>query len=355
MSVRILVGDCRDVLTTLPDASVDALVTDPPAGIGFMGVEWDTLKGRANNNREREGVGKGRGRVADTWDRTGSNEHARVAPDSPLRGQNQGRLFREMLTPILEECRRVLRPGAHGLVWALPRTSHWTATALEDAGFDIRDCITHLFGNGFPKSKQALKPAAEFWWLVRAPLAESTVAANVVVHGTGALSIEASRIAAPDGVPSFEYQGDSDQLGYGGGWKSTRRTGETDTALGRWPANVVLDEEAALLLDEQSVGASRFFYAAKAPTAERDAGLYGEKNDHPTVKSLPLSRWLCRLITPPGGTILDPFMGSGSTGCAAAIEGFSFVGIEQDAHYADIADRRIRHWGGPLFADVGGS
>lgn len=384
--------DALAYLRTLPDSSVDALVTDPPAGIGFMGKEWDKDKG---------------GR--DHW----------VA----------------WLAEIMREALRVLKPGAHGLVWALPRTSHWTATALEDAGFEVRDRVTHLFGTGFPKSLDvskaidkaagaerevigktrggveaggkygcsaldedqkwhnvtapateaarqwdgwgtALKPAAEDWWLVRKPLI-GTVAANVQEWGTGAINVDGCRIGTTvETWPrSRSYAPGQIQPG---GKGLTQKTG--DIPAGRWPANVTLDEEAAAVLDAQageskssggagpnsgklgyhgggsgnvgssaggfgdSGGASRFFYVAKPSTAERSAGLpAGDRSTHPTVKSIALMRWLVRLITPPGGTVLDCFVGSGTTGCACVLEGFRFVGCEQDSEFAALAEARIAH------------
>lgn len=214
--MRLMHGDCLEQLKTLADNSVDSLVTDPPAGIAFMGKEWDKDKGG-----RKEWV---------SW-----------------------------MTGVMSEALRVMKPGAHGLVWALPRTSHWTATALEDAGFEVRDVITHLFGSGFPKSLDvskaidkaagaerevvgenpnhrgesqtrnmytkalgqdgsvtapatddvkkwqgwgtALKPASEHWILVRKPCSEKTVAANVIKWGTGALNIDASRILSADKRP----------------------------------------------------------------------------------------------------------------------------------------------------------
>jgi DNA modification methylase len=353
-------GDALDDLRRMEDSSADALVTDPPAGIGFMGAEWDKDKG-------------GRG----AW----------VA----------------WLTEILRECRRVLKPGAHALVWALPRTAHWTAWAVEDAGFEVRDTIAHLFGQGFPKSHNldgewegwgtALKPAREDWILARKPLC-GTVAANVREWGTGALNIDGCRI------------GDNAPVG---------------ATKGRFPANLTLDEEAAAALDAQSGttsvtgcrsersrnrkvegtaflpadhrskeypgdagGASRFFYVAKPSRREKEAGcehlprktaaeLTGraegsaglvmrhedgsEKanpyagtsgaepraNHHPTVKPVALMRYLCRLVTPPGGLVLDPFAGSGTTGVGALLEGFRFVGVERDESYATIARARLTH------------
>lgn len=394
-------GDCLAVLKALDDASVDAVVTDPPAGIAFMGKDWDRDKGG-----RREWV---------AW-----------------------------MTEVMAECLRVLKPGGHGLVWALPRTSHWMVWALEDAGFEVRDCLTHVFGSGFPKSmdvskaidkaagaerevvgqrkltgtarkstthtghgagsvngadprnyietfqqitapatdlaKQwqgwgtALKPASEHWWLVRKPLA-GTVAANVERYGTGALNIDASRVA--------------------GAKPSTTRGAEGQNGLGRWPPNIVLshtedctesacDETCAVAeLDRQSGssgakakrseirgtrpggfgnvgaekgtslpngpmygdsgGASRFFpvfrYQAKALSKERK--VEGLTAQHPTQKPIALMEWLVTLVTPPGGVILDPFMGSGTTGVAAVRKGFRFVGIEREDEYLAIARARI--------------
>lgn len=545
----VVQGDCAKRIADLDDASVDAIVTDPPAGIAFMGKGWDSDKG---------------GR--DQW----------IA----------------WLAGVMRECLRVLKPGGHALVWALPRTSHWTATAIEDAGFEIRDVVVHLNGQGFPKSLDvfkaltkgcscgafaeaearvrnlrdgvhaevpdrdvkgeavqsgllrrvatadavrahevdraarqagmdgfkpglvrgedgrraepgmegrrdaqapqgklrgralrpvpsavcvdvesgrlrdgasprdgsapwpgadedggrpssgpqpveqlarqlavvcdewgaqacggcraavsrsgfgtALKPSAEHWILARKPL-EGTVAANVLKHGTGALNIDGTRIGT-EVRPNVVPLGKSGSV-YGAGLEGGTTIGTT--TLGRWPANVTLDEDAARALDEQSGertsgkpgvrrkphdtasmlgglgttgivetgyadsgGASRFFYVAKASRAEKDAGLDhlavksgGEatgrkdgaaalasprtgagrtgtaRNTHPTVKSVALMRWLVRLITPPGGLVLDPFMGSGSTGVAALAEGCRFLGIEREAEYAKIARARLR-------------
>jgi hypothetical protein len=366
-AARVVCGDALDVLRTLPDASVDALVTDPPAGIAFMGKDWDGDKG---------------GR--DQW----------IA----------------WLAAIMREARRVLKPGSHALVWALPRTSHWTATAIEDAGFEIRDVVHHLFGTGFPKSLDvskaidraagaerevigskiglpgyslaaskgasvfgggiggtgdpareaeitapatpeaaqwegwgtALKPAAEHWILARVPLI-GTVAENVLAHGTGALNIDGCRIALPSGDPiegGVSRQPHAlDTRGVGWGFSAVPRA----PGVGRWPAHVTLGPDAAAELDEQSEGVSRFFYVAKPSTAERDAGL-GRRNPHATVKPIALMRWLVRMITPPGGTVLDCFAGSGTTGIAAQLEGADFIGIERDPEYAETARKRIDAW-----------
>lgn len=509
-------ADAVVVLPQIESDSLDSLVTDPPAGISFMNKEWDK-------------------------------------PTD----------FIKDMTAIYQECLRVLKPGAHGLVWAIPRTSHWTATALEQAGFEIRDKILHLFGQGFPKSinlekhidkqkglcecdlheknkaktnmpdmqsgvhakeqdcpeqseilqchmlrslesKQsqdiktpcedssirskgmdyrepiigecendgrtessmegwplhrdgqglcddsqpetseskeqricvrthscdgeslgsefdeersgsphksqdgrqpnreseticdaqralartsqsrlhcgecgkvkreavaglgsALKPAVEEWILIRKPLGEATVAKNVLKHGTGGLNIDESRVLSDGNRPALPITSNT----------------TSNTVQGRFPSNLVLSHNedcqlagcsegcAVAMLDEQSGilksgeikpyknnggwkqtsemktgtfesshgGASRFFYCAKASRKDR-----GEGNVHPTVKSTKLMEYLIRLITPPQGTVLDPFMGSGSTGVAAKNLGFDFVGIEREAEYYEIASNRLK-------------
>lgn len=197
-------GDCLDVLRSMPTASVDAIVTDPPSGIGFMNAAWDKDKG---------------GRAA--W----------VA----------------WLAEIFTEARRVAKPGAHALVWALPRTSHWTATGLEDAGWELRDRVAHIFGTGFPKSHNlegewegwgtALKPAVEDWHLARSPF-PGTVAANVGEHGTGALHIDACRIGTSEQIAPFG----SPRQSSGGLLNGTAEARATfaHSPAGRWPAHLVL-------------------------------------------------------------------------------------------------------------------
>jgi len=352
VTYQVLHGDCRDVMAQMESESVDAIVTDPPAGIAFMGRAWDSnLGGR------------------DQW----------IA----------------WLAVIMREALRVAKPGAHALVWALPRTSGWTHRALEDAGWEIRDCITHLTGQGFPKSHNltgdwqgwgtALKPAAEFWYLARKPLT-GTVAANVLAHGTGAIHVDACRIGSSGGTAKGTFPNGPSSGVYGDGLNSACEI--VDLNKGRWPSNVCLDEVAA----DQMGDVSRYFYTAKASRSERNAGLEGMperesgapmnsrcsmcgrlkldyersqckcdvhipthrvsragvQNHHPTVKPLSLMQWLVRLITPPNGVVLDPFAGSGSTGCAAVLESFRFIGIEREAEYVEIAEKRIAHWAGQV-------
>lgn len=436
----------------LGENTVDALVTDPPSGIGFMGRSWDSDRG---------------GR--DAWV--------------------------EWLAGELAPAFRALKPGGHGLVWALPRTSHWTALALELAGFEIRDRVSHLFLNGFPKSMDvskeldkldaveerrrralrftawmrttglassrideltgtrmgghytsaasqpavatrehleilrphlgevpawvedlvdertvesadfkaravvrveemldmsrarpvasdggtdrrlvavtdpstpagdlwagwgtALKPAVEDWWLVRKPFA-GTVARNVLRYGTGALNVDACRVArvagdrtsygvdGDEGAPTVSVFGDRSRVPY------------LPDDAGRWPPHLVVGDG----VEVPGIDPARYFYCPKPSTAERERGLDhlarrsageatgredgsaglsspragagrggGRANVHPTLKPIALMRWLIRLITPPGGVVLDPFTGSGTTGIAAIEEGARFIGSERD-------------------------
>lgn len=352
-------GDCREVMAQLPENSIDAVVTDPPYELGFMNREWD-------------GTG--------------------IAFDP------------EMWKVVL----RVAKPGAHLLSFGAPRTFPEMAVAIRQAGWERRDTVMWMFGQGFPKSFNLdeewngwgtnLKPGYEPIVLARKPLA-GTVARNVLEHGTGALNIDATRIGLRDERPLNR----NGSIGYGG---SEPQGAVVDGGNGRWPANVVLDEEAAGLVDEASGerdgggpargvaypgqaggiggsgiyggtttthvvrgyndtgGASRFYYTAKASRAEREALLDGlelvrrsdgrakdienprlrtnaRKNHHPTVKPVDLMRWLVRLVTPPGGVVLDPFFGSGSTGVATAAERMRIIGIELEEKYCEIAKHRL--------------
>lgn len=175
--------------------------------------------------------------------------------------------------------------------------------------------------------------------MARKPLAEKTVAANVTTWGTGAINIDACRIGASGGTKAVNFGEDSGSL-YGNGHGKPTNGIET-LAAGRWPANVVLDEHAAHELDQQSGttgGASRFFYVAKAPKRERP-NIDGVQ--HPTVKPLALMRWLVRLLTPPGGVVLDPFAGSGTTLLAAVDEDHHVIGVELEERYCEIIAKRL--------------
>jgi site-specific DNA-methyltransferase (adenine-specific) len=420
----IRVGDCRQVLRDVPDSFVDAVVTDPPYELGFMGKGWDA---------------------------------SGIAYDVEM--------WREVL--------RVLKPGGHLLGFGGSRTYHRLACAIEDAGFEIRDQIMWVYGSGFPKSlnvskaidkaagaerqvvgyskgvtvsaddnrhgginrgavgiKQtavdvpvtapatpdaekwegwgtALKPAHEPIVVARKPL-DGTVAGNVLEWGVGAINIDGCRI----GTEKRTYGGMSPNKPDVGTFRDDNWVPKKIevTVAGRWPANFIhdgSDEVLELFPDTASTGngtrqghrrgggdgvsvglagvkyaadgyadggsAARFFYCAKANKKERNAGLdefperavsedyrpnddgtndlssrrHGKTtpraNHHPTVKPIQLMRYLCRLVTPPSGLILDPFTGSGTTGIAATLEGFDFVGIEQDPEYTQIALTRIQH------------
>lgn len=354
-------GSALEVLRQLPDKCIDSIVTDPPAGISFMGKAWDSNKG---------------GR--DKWI--------------------------EWMREIASECLRVLKPGAHALVWSIPRTSHWTATAWEDAGFEVRDRIAHCFGSGFPKSldvskaidkaagvapipstvpatdlaKQwqgwhtALKPAIEDWWLFRKRLI-GTVAQNVCECGTGAINVNGCRIPGPawkrDTGHKLDIRGG--RL-CGGDRPNIHFPPQESNPQGRFPSHFIHDgsDEVVELFPETAPSkaaprggtnpnpmdwgnkrqdglvvkghsdnggsASRFFYCAKPSPSER-----GKFNKHPTVKPVALMRYLCRLVTPPNGIVLDCFGGSGTTALAAREEGFDYILIEQDSDSCVIANQRL--------------
>ncbi len=453
---ELIHGDCIEVLRAMPDCSVDAVVTDPPYGLSFMGKKWD-------------------------YDVPG--------------------------VEVWAECLRVLKPGGHLLCFAGTRTQHRMAVRIEDAGFEIRDMIAWVYGSGFPKSldvskaidkmdaaqeqqvrryrftewvrstgitskqideatqtnmgghyttaasqpaimtrehleacrhllgeipewvereadirsvesknfaerevigkmenpassiysqsenemsrdvpitapatheaKQwegwgtALKPALEPITVARKPLI-GTVAENVLQHGTGAINVDGCRVGTEPPAPRNAPK----KIIRGGKFHASADSGQEmshyNPTQGRWPANFIHDgsEEVTDLLGS----AARFFYCAKASKRDRDEGCEGmeeksaaecvdrvegsagmnspragagrtsgSRNHHPTVKPTDLMRYLCRLVTPPDGLVLDPFMGSGSTGKAAALEGFSFIGIEREAEYVAIAQARINH------------
>lgn len=373
--VELLHGDCRELIKTLPDNSVDSIVTDPPYELGFMGKAWDS---------------------------------SGIAYDSAL----------------WAECLRVLKPGGHLLAFGGSRTYHRLACAVEDAGFEIRDQIMWVYGSGFPKSHNvskaidkaagvefssqpaagvgfmnatddgynttlnrltrsgettpeaqqwvgwgtALKPAHEPIVMARKPFAGS-VAGNVLAWGTGAINIDASRIGEGTGeIKTYEV---ADMRGGNFGQDKERyadREKLTYTTIdqGRFPANFIHDGSDEVL--DIAGEAARFFYCAKPGKAERNAGLGHldevaapkldggafvsptghdstktvARNFHPTVKPLALMRYLIRMVTPPGGTVLEPFAGSGTTLMAAVMEGFNAIGCELTADYLPIIEGRVR-------------
>jgi DNA modification methylase len=391
MNYTLYNEDCLIQLKELEDNSIDSIITDPPYEISFMSKGWDGT-GIAFN------------------------------------------------TEVWTECLRVLKPGGHLLAFGGTRTYHRMTVAIEDSGFEIRDCIFWCYGSGFPKSHNigkavdklqgnerevvgkknhkpgwhkehtqnddnwkgsedkgvsltkgnsewegwgtALKPALEPITVARKPLSEKTVAENCLKWGTGGINIDESRIPFKDEADRKESTQKNQHADFG----TKPLTGNViygDYSMvepknynppGRFPANIIFDEEAGKILDEQSGtskftggtndivveskfgqvsnrpqkpfnfgdtgGASRFFYCPKVSKSERNEGL-DIRNPHPTMKPLALMLYLIRLITPKGGTTLDPFMGSGSTGKAAVRGGFNFIGIEREEEYYEIAQARI--------------
>ncbi len=404
-------GDCLSVLASLEADSIDACVTDPPYGLGFMGKKWDS-PGKSFMERKTE--------RSTTFDHVGGNHNPTSSADAARTARSENAKAQLWHQEWARGVYRVLKPGAFLVAFGGTRTYHRLTCAIEDAGFEIRDCLSWLYGSGFPKSLNlpdgrgtALKPGWEPCVLARKPTC-GTVAANVERFGTGALNIDACRIAHNDPqkfttrtVGKFAgtaYAKDEYSVTMDGGVRASA------DPLGRWPANVLLDEEAAVLLDEQSGelvsgkpcgirgadsygftthegssltgfgdsgGASRFYYVAKPGREERDygtdsliarqrddsrkdgnpggdnprnRGVQKRGNFHPTVKPIELMRWLVRLVTPPGGIVLDPFMGSGTTGMACRYELRPFVGIEREAEYVALAEARIAAVT-PLFAE----
>ena len=310
-------GDCLEEVQKLVDKGiqVDSIVTDPPYHLTSI-VERFGKEGSAPA-KDKDGAfqRQSKGFMGKEWD----------GGDIAFRKETW------------ELFMKVLKPGGHLLAFSGSRTYHRMAVAIEDAGFNIRDQIMWLYGSGFPKSHNlgdgwgtALKPAHEPIVLARKKI-EGTNKQNREKYGTAGLNIDACRVGLSEG--------DDPRLGGKGTWKTDKmakdvydggytgvETGSSE--LGRFPANVMhngLEEDWA-----------RYFYCPKTSKAEK-----GKDNSHPTVKPIKLMKYLCRLVTPKGGTVLDPFMGSGSTGIAAKNEGFEFIGIEREKEYFEIAERRV--------------
>lgn len=270
--VEVKHADCLDALREVPDGSVDAVITDPPYGLGILGNEWDdTIPGAA----------------------------------------------------VWAEVRRTLRPGGYLLAMGGTRTSHRLATEVEAGGLEVRDCLLWLYGTGFPKGAGCLKPAWEPILLARRP-------GPTVLP----LGIDAGRVGdrypanvAHDGSP--EVEGAFAAFGVRrGGARPARRSGMGYGGGASGTAGPRVE------MDGGTVG--RLFYCAKPSKAER-----GEGNAHPTVKPAALFCWLVRLASPPGGLILDPFAGSGTTGLAALREGRRALLIERHGPYVEVIRARL--------------
>jgi site-specific DNA-methyltransferase (adenine-specific) len=317
----LIQGDCLDVLRSIPSNSIDSVVTDAPGGLDIMGQSWDSNKGG-----RKEWI---------AW-----------------------------LTAILVEVRRVLKPGGHMAMWTYHKTGHWVRTAMEDAGFEIVHTLIHMFGTGKSHGKivnstdnpefngysTTLKTSHEEWVLVRKPL-DGTVADNLAKWGVGALNVNACAVVGeprqPPRFPGTLLQDGSDEVlkmfpDAPGQLAPLRCDGAPMKK--RLYSKMKHGKEARPPRVDTTESSSRYFYCTKASPTDMNEGLpAGEINPHPTVKSTRLMRWICRLITPPGGIILDIFMGSGSTGKAAALEGFRFVGCDLSAEYVAVARQRIAY------------
>jgi DNA modification methylase len=323
LSSWALIGaDCLELLEQLPATSVDVVITDPPYGLAFKREAWDG------------------GELAEP------------------------RSFQDFCQRWATLVRRALRPGGHLVSFGTPRTFHRLVSGVEDAGLEIRDALLWLHAAGVPKSRRlsggigtSLKPTYEPILLARTPLVGGSAPRNIARHGTGGLNIEATRLPRTT---------ESDREGY---WPTHLLLAHAPDCPGEAPDGrgctngCLLPAIDRLGPTSPEGGLSRLFYAAKTSRDEREAGCErlgrhddpvfshggrGRKraNRHPTVKPLDLMRWLVRLTAPPSGVVLDPFAGSGSTGCAAVLEGRQFIGIERDGRYLPIAQARLSYWTG---------
>ena len=350
--MKIHTADSLAKIEELDAESVHAIVTDPPYGLAFMGRDWDDFEPKE---------------------------------------------YQAWCEDWAQKAKRVLKPGGHLLAFSGNRTHHRLFTGVEDAGYEIRDTITWHYGSGFPKAldvaksidkrkgvdrtvvgtktvdvgmqggsmhagrssktvevdgttatspeairwegwKSALKPATEYVVLARKPF-NQTIAENMIEHGTGALNIDGTRIDTDENLDGGATKDTERPSGWsdttGGMFEKGSKRGIDYDPEGRYPANVVFDEQAADELDD----VTRYFYTSKATKAERT--LDGKiENAHPTVKPTDLMEWLVTLVTAEKQIVLDPFIGSGTTGMACKNTNRDFIGIEQNPEYADIA--RVR-------------
>lgn len=306
--IDLRLGDCLEILRTLGDSSVDSVLTDPPYGLSYMGNKWDY--------------------------------------DVPSE-------------EIWSEVLRVLKPGGHLLSFGGSRTYHRMAVSIEDSGFEIRDQIFWVYSSGFPKSMDISKAIDKKLGRKR----------EVIGHKPGVYAVDGNDVGGfKTGLKQKKVQveitkSSSKEAKHFEGWGTTLKPAHEPIVLARrrpiqtvvsnvleygtgginidesrigerWPANVIHDGSPEAT--EGMGKASRYFYGSKPSKKDR-----GEGNTHPTVKPTDLMKYLVRLITPAGGIVMDPFMGSGTTGVAAKSEGFSFLGIEREPDYLEIAKARI--------------
>lgn len=347
----LVCGDCLEYMNSMDENSIDSVVTDPPYELKFMGNEWDRTGISFNSN---------------TW----------------------------------KHCLKVLKPGGFLLSFSSTKNYHRIVCAIEDAGFEIKDCIQWLYGSGLPKGldihkaidklgedgnewegwKTQLKPACELICVAQKPISEKTIAKNILKWGVGAFNVDACRIShnEPQKITNRKPRVDNAVFSKTScGFKSENTTLASASDKGRFPTNVIIDDEAAQGIDKQfgkvtrssggrtdnffrdnnniygkgkseieykdpgygdKGGVSRYFYCPKASKSERNMNCI---NTHVSIKPIKLMEYLIKLVTPNHGIVLDPFMGSGTTGIACKKNGFEFIGIEKEKEYYDIAERRI--------------
>ena len=325
----LLNDDCLVAMQKLIDdgVQVDSIVTDPPYHLQSI-VDRFGKEGSAPAKHGTDGAfaRASKGFMGQEWD----------GGDIAFRKETW------------ELALKLLKPGGHLLAFSASRNYHRMAVAIEDAGFEIRDQLMWLYGSGFPKSHNlgdgwgtALKPAHEPIVMAR-KFIEGTNKNNREKYGTGGINIDGCRVELSED--------DDPRLGGKGTWKTDKMANNVygdyegkeagSSELGRFPANVMHDGSEEVVSGFPSTGQGSgkpFFYCPKVSKSER-----GEDNTHPTVKPQELMKYLCRLVTSKGGTVLDPFMGSGSTGMACKDEGFEFIGIEKEKEYFEIAEKRIQ-------------
>ena len=376
--LNLILGNCLDKLKDLEDNSVDSIVTDPPYGISFMGKKWDYDVPSVDIWKECYRVLKPGGHLL-------SFSSARTYHRMAINVEDAGFEIRDQIMWVYGSG----FPKSHNVSIAIDKklgvmthrgkahNAYGTGKNFQDRDLTDSQAMPEHKGITDEAKKYegwgtALKPAHEPIVMARKPLEKKTIVDNVLEYGTGAINIDACRIP---------LNGDEDMSASQASSKSTFSANANDWTTstykeeGRWPANFIHDgseevlehfpktgssvpsennkdggefpEDNTIKLGlkniqrtgfEDSGSAARYFYCPKANKKDR-----GEDNNHPTVKPTDLMRYLCRLVTPKNGTILDPFMGSGSTGKAALLEGFSFTGIELSEEYLNIAEKRINH------------